>query len=298
MDRQRIILLFAGAWVSAGLLSWFLYVNTIAPKPDARTAVMAVVKDLDIGVKIKKTDLKKISMLQKDIPKGAIFTEKDALDRVVLYPVAANETLVTTKLSKLAGAEGIPATIDPGMRAVAVSITDVSGVAGLIQPGSHVDVIYTRPGNATEAITTTLLEDVRVLSYGRQTQIGQVIDPKLPKMPVATLVVNPEQAQRLELAKNEGKVSLTLRNPLDKKYAEGLKPMGAESLDPDYQDRLDKARRRAGMRTAADIQKALTDAGPKVPPPPVKVVKAEPPPPRAIVDVYRGEKHVQEIFHD
>ena len=172
-----------------------------------------------------------------------------------------------------------------------------STLAGLIQPGSHVDVIYTRPGNATEAITTTLLEDVKVLSYGRQTQIGQVIDPKLPKMPVATLVVNPEQAQRLELAKNEGKVSLTLRNPLDKKYAEGLKPMGAEALDPDYQDRLDKALRRAGMRTAADIQKALTDAGPK-PVAPVKIVKAEPPPPRAIVDVYRGEKHVQEVFHD
>jgi len=297
MDRQRIILLFAGAWVSAGLLSWFLYVNTIAPKPDVRTAVMAVTKDLDVGVMIRKADLKRVSVLQKDIPKGAIFTEKDALGRAVLYPVAANETLVTTKLAKLAGAEGVPATIDAGMRAVAVQISDVSGVAGLIQPGSHVDVLYTHPGNPTEAITATLLEDIKVLAFGRQTQIGQVIDPKLPKMQVATLVVNPAQAQRLELAKNEGKISLSLRNPLDKTFAQGLKPMGADVLDPDYQDRLDRARRRAGMRTAADIQKALTDAGPK-PAAPIKIVKAEPPPPRAIVDVYRGEKHVQEVFHD
>ncbi len=297
MDRQRIILLFAGAWISAGLLSWFLYVNTIAPKPDVRTAVIAVTKDLDVGAMVRKADLKRISVLQKDIPKGAIFSEKDALGRAVLYPVAANETLVTTKLAKLAGAEGIPATIDAGMRAVSVSITDVSGVGGLILPGSHVDVLYTHPGNVTEAITTTLLEDVKVLAYGRQTQVGQVIDPKLPKMPVATLVMNPEQAQKLELAKNEGKISLSLRNPLDKSYATGLKPMGADVLDPEYQDRLDKARRRAGMRTAADIQKAMADAGPK-PAPPVKVVKAEPPPPRAVVDVYRGEKHVQEVFHD
>lgn len=298
MDRQRIIMLFAGAWLSAGLLSWFLYAKTVAPQPEARTAVFAVTRDLDVGSMVRKTDLKREFVLPKDLPKGAVLSEKDALGRAVLYPIAANETLVKTKLSTLTGAEGVPATITSGMRAVAVQVTDVSGVANLIQPGSKVDVIYTHPGNMAEAITSTLLEDVKVLSMGRTTQVGQVIDPKLPKMPVATLVVTPEQAQRLELAKNEGRISLTLRNPLDRSIASGLRPMGTDSLDPDYQARVDRSRRRNNgpMRSNAEVQKVFEDAGP------VRVATAKkpesPPPPRAVVDVYRGDKHVQEIFHD
>ena len=63
--------------------------------------------------------------------------------------------------------EGVSSTIDRGYRAVSVQITDVSGVAGLIQPGSHVDVIFTRPGSMAEAITSTILQNVKVLSIGR-----------------------------------------------------------------------------------------------------------------------------------
>jgi len=300
MDRQRIILLFAAAWVSAGLLSWFLYANTIAPRADARTAVYAVTRDLDVGTMVKKMDLKKIQVLPKDLPKGAVYAEKDIVGRAVLYPFAANEALVGTKLSKLAGAEGVPATIDAGMRAVAVQVTDVSGVAGLIQPNSRVDVIYTKPGNMAEAMTATLLENIKVLAFGRITQVGQVVDPKLPKMPVATLVVTPEQAQRLELAKNEGRISLSLRNPLDKSLAMNLRPVATDVLDPDYNARVERSRRRtAPLRSTQEVQRALQDAGVPAPPRPVAAQrKIESPPPRAVVEVFRGDKHVQEIFHD
>ena len=292
MDRRRIIMLFAGAWLAAGLLSWFLYANTVAPRADKRTAIMAVTQDLDVGVMVRKTDLKRELVLAKDVPKGAIYSEKDAIGRAVLYPVTANETLVSSKLSRLTGAEGIPATIDAGMRAVAVQITDVSGVAGLIQPGSRVDVIYTHPGNMTEAITTTLLQNVKVLAFGRITQVNQTVDPKLPKMPVATLVVTPEQAQKLELAKNEGRISLSLRNPLDRSHGETGGPMSTDVLDPDYNGRIDRARRRnTQVRTVAEVHRALDDAGPR----PARKPDL---PPRAVVDVYRGDKHVQEIFHE
>ena len=73
-------------------------------------------------------------------------------------------------LSKLSGTttvEGMSSTIDPGFRAVSVQITDASGVAGLVQPNAHVDVLFTRPGSMAEATTSTILENVKVLSTGQ-----------------------------------------------------------------------------------------------------------------------------------
>ncbi len=90
-----------------------------------------------------------------------------------------------------------------------------SGVAGLIQPNSRVDVMFTRPGSMAEAITSMILQNVKVLSIGRTVAIGQTLDPRAPKIPIVTLLLPPEDAQKLELAKNQGKISLTLRNPLD-----------------------------------------------------------------------------------
>ena len=232
-------------------------------------------------------------MLASDIPKGGLLNEKDALNRVVLSPVSANEPLIRSKLSQLSGAEGIPATIDPGHRAVSVQITDVSGVAGLIQPGAHVDVLFTRPGNMTEAITSTILQNVKVLAIGRAVQIGQTIDPKAPKVPVATLIVTPEEAQKLELAKNEGRISLSLRNPLDSSEGVDGSPVSTDVLDPTMSARLARARR---LRNVPDLNDPI--AFEEASGGPAKVKKEEPPdpPPRAVVDVFRGDKHVQEVF--
>lgn len=282
MDRQRIVMLFVAAWISAALLTWFLYANTVAPKQERRTQILAAKHDLMVGETIRKADLKTVAVLTKDIPKGGLVADKDALNRVVLYPVSANEPLVASKLSLLSGAEGIPATIDPGHRAVSVQITDVSGVAGLIEPGSHVDVLFTRPGSMTEAITSTILQNVKVLAMGHAVQMGQAADPKAPRVPVATLVVTPEEAQKLELAKNQGRISLSLRNPLDASNGVDGTPVSADILDPTLTDRL--ARERALRNGEGSVAQRTA---PK---------KEAPPPPRVVVDVFRGDKHVQEVF--
>ena len=295
MDRKRILILFGAAWVSAALLTWFLYKSTSAPKQEVRTQVMAATRDLPMGSVIHKKDLKKIAVLQKDFPKGGVLNEASAIDRVVLYPVMANEAFVSSKLSLLTGAEGMQATIDPGYRAVSVQITDVSGVAGLIVPGAHVDVLFTRPGSMAEAITSTILQNVRVLAIGRTLQAGQTIDARAPKSPVATLVVTPQEAQKLELAKNQGRISLSLRNPLDTSAGVDGAPVNTDVLDPAMKAKVVQQRE---VRTRLDpaLLRELHPvggpvAGKKEPPPP-------PPPPRAVIDVFRGEKHVQEVFHD
>jgi pilus assembly protein CpaB len=307
MDRQRILLLFGVAWLSAAALSWFLYAQTRAPKQEKKVAVQVAARDMPIGTLVKKTDLKAVPVLEKDVPKGAIFQDKDALNRVLLYPLATNEALLNTKLSGATTSEGIASTIEPGYRAMSVQITDVSGVAGLIQPNSRVDVLFTRPGSMAEATTSTILQNVRVLSMGRVTQVGQQVDPRAPKMPVVTLVLNPDDAQKLELAKNQGKISLALRNPLDSTQAQTSGPMTTEVLDPMISARLARARR---GRTTNIARANLDDpkvwqelTGEKKPTDETKKLaeeearrKKEAEKPKILVDVYRGDKHVQEMF--
>lgn len=294
------MILFGAAALMAGLLSWFLYAKTIAPQKEQRSTVIAAARDLAIGHLVRRGDLKKVAVLPRDLPKGALYTEKEAVDRAVLFPISANAPVIGSSLSQLTGAEGIPATIEPGYRAVAVSITDVSGVAGLIQPGAHVDVLFTRPGSMAEAITSTILQNVRVLAIGKSVQVNQVMDPKAPKVPVATLVVTPEQAQKLELAKNQGRISLTLRNPLDQTMGVDGRPVNTDVLDPAMRAKVAMSNR---LRNSPDLNDPrawaeLSGEKPRNATTPVKDKPAPPPPPRAVVDVFRGDKHVQEVFHD
>jgi pilus assembly protein CpaB len=291
MDRNRILMLFGIAWASAALLTWFLYAKTSAPKEQVRDTVMAAQHDLPLGATIKKTDIKPVAFLAKDIPTGALATAEQAVGRVTLYPITKNEPLTAAKVSSVNGADGITATIPAGYRAVSVPVNDVSGVSGLILPGSRVDVLFTRPGTMVEAITSTILQNVKVLAVGRAIFPNQSIDPKAAKMPVATLLVTPADAQKLELAKNQGKISLSLRNPLDGQNSLDGTPVTTDILDPNGDAR--SARNRRGKSVASDpaIMAAL-----KAPPP--KPAKPASPPPRAVVDVFHGDKHVQEIFHD
>lgn len=307
MDKRKILTLFGIAWISAALLTWILYANTVKARPENRRVVIVAAHDLALGVTLKKADLKPVHLLAQDIPKYAVFTEAEALRRVTLYPMSANEPFTAMKLSNVDGPEGIMATIPAGHRAVSVPINDVSGVSGLLQPGSRVDVLFTRPGSMAEAETSTILQNVKVLAVGHAIQPNQVVDPKASKMPVITLVVTPEEAQKLELAKNEGKISLTMRNPLDGQNNMDGSPMTTEVLDPMISARLARARR--GRTTSGNrvpnmedpkVWAELTGERKYVEPekaPPVKL-KDLPPAPRAVVDVYRGDKHVQEIFHD
>jgi pilus assembly protein CpaB len=298
MDRSRILMILGAAWVSAALLTWLFISATRGQKRDKTVRIMAVRTDLPLGTRIRKSDLKQVEVPQNDLPKGAIFQDKEAVDRALLYPVSANEPLTNAKLTTLGGADGIPATIEAGKRAISVTINDASGVAGLIQPNSRVDVFFTRPGTMAEAVNTIVLQNVRVLAIGRTTQVGQVADPRAPRAPVATLVVTPEEAQKLELAKNQGKISLALRNPLDQSQRDKVEPVTADAIDPSLDSRLARLRRAralglGGKTPNLDDPKVwaqLTGEGKK------EEKKKEPEKPRLVVDVFRGDKHVQEMF--
>ena len=122
-----------------------------------------------------------------------------------------------------------------------------------------------------------------------------MVDLKAPKSPVATLIVTPEDVQKLELAKNEGRISLALRNPLDPGAGVDGRPVNADVLDPSLRAKVAMTK----LRNSADPKAwdSLTAEKPK--PVPVIIAKpAAPAAPRVVVDVFRGDKHVQEVFRD
>src|SRR6185436_6225330 len=145
-------------------------------------------------------------------------------------------------------------------------------------------------GSMAEAVTTTILENVKVLSTGRQIPTGQTVDPRAPRSPVVTLLLTPADAQKLELAKNQGKISLSLRNPMDASRAQTAGPITTEVLDPNVQTRAAAAKRaRMPVKTPASNGEGWPEARPEARTP----AKKEPEKPRVVVDVYRGDKHVQ-----
>jgi pilus assembly protein CpaB len=287
MDRQKILTIFGVAWVSAALLTYLLYTSLKTPKVEKTIGIEAAAHDMPAGTRLRKEDLKTVRFPEKDVPKAAITDAASLIDRPLLYPVAANEPITSSKVPAAGGAEGVAATIEMGKRAISVPISDTSGVSGLIQPRSHVDVLFTRPGSVNDAVTTTILEDVMVLAIGRTTEssTAATVAPvagttqNAPRPTAATLLVTPEQVRLIELAKNQGRVSLALRNPLDKT---GAAEKGATTSTALYDGFVPKDNR-------APV--------PKPEPPKIveKVVEKKEPPKR-VVDVFRGDKHVQETF--
>ena len=302
MDRNRTILILAAAWIAAGLLSWFVYATAVAPRTEPQKLAIVAARDMGLGTKLTRADVKRVSLPERALPAAAVLRFEDATGRVLLAPVATNEPILATRLSAPDASEGLASTIDKGLRAVSVQITDVSGVAGLIQPKSRVDVIFTRPGRLDEASTSTILQNVPVLSTGRLAPSGlsaqaAAAAARTAPSPVVTLLVTPDQAQVLELAKSEGKISLSLRNPQDTAAVESGEPITPEVLDPTYDQRAAARRKRApqpprdtaneaaALAKLAELQKKLEAPSRK-----------EPDKPRVVVDVFRGDKHVQEQF--
>jgi pilus assembly protein CpaB len=308
MDRNKLLMIFGGAWLSAALLTWLLYSATSSASQTKTVKVYGAARDLSAGSKLRKGDLKVVSVPANNQPRGVFTDEKALLDRTLLFPVGLNEPVTMNRLAAIGGIEGVPAIIPSGKRAVSVQVNDAASAAGLIQPRAHVDVIYTRSGSLTEAMSKVVLEDVVVLSVGRSTEVAQTdpktaaananVNPSNTQQRAVTLLVNAEDAAKLELAKNNGKIGLVLRNPLDAGKLEQSEPTYADTLDPYLGARRERMMKMAkGSSPAAGVvnnDRAWAELTAKPPTP----KKAEEPakPPQKVIDVYRGDKHVQEVF--
>lgn len=178
--------------------------------------MVVATRPLNIGIMLKPADVKIVKVAPEAFPKGAYSKVEDVLERSIVSNILLEEPLIEGRLSAKGSGFGLAATIPVGMRAVAVRVNDVAGVAGFALPGMHVDVLVTgHPEGAGTSITKTTLQNVQVLSAGTTLQSdarGQAINT-----PTVTLLVTPEQAELLTLANLEGHIVLVLRNSNDAK---------------------------------------------------------------------------------
>jgi pilus assembly protein CpaB len=130
--------------------------------------------------------------------------------RVVLYPIAAGEPVLESKVTGVGGRATLSTVIDKDMRAYTISVNEVSGAAGFILPNDRVDILLTRhPEGQPDPITDVLLQNIKVLA------INQLANQKTDQPVVGhavTIEVTQEQAQKLTLAATVGSLTLVLRN--------------------------------------------------------------------------------------
>jgi pilus assembly protein CpaB len=229
MNRRllSILLLAFGIASACGFLVWRLISGRLsASQPAATTRVVAAATDIKLGAVLNATNLTTIE-ISGAVPKGVILKPENAIGRGVLSDLYQGEPILESRLAAPGSGGGLAATIPEGMRATAVRVDDVVGVAGFVTPGMHVDVLISglppsTPSNTAQiaeegTLTETLLQDIQVLSAGQDIQ--KDAEGKPHPVQVVNLLVSPEQAETLSLASNQTKIQLVLRNPLDTKVA-------------------------------------------------------------------------------
>jgi pilus assembly protein CpaB len=213
--RSRIFAVLAIAILAGGGLAYGTY-NFMQNQPVRQVntptqPVVVAAADLQIGAEIKKEDLQVIQFPAGKTPEGAFMKPEEIIGRGLIVPIVKNEPILKAKLASKEAGSGLPPAIPEGMRAVSVRVNEVVGVAG-----NRVDVVATASPTEARADTTSkvVLSNVQVLTAG--TRMEQTGDQSKPvQVTVVTLLVYPEQAERLALASTEGKIQLALRNPLD-----------------------------------------------------------------------------------
>jgi len=221
MNRNtRTIIVLAVAILMATIAAYGVYLAVksmpVREVEIARTQAVVATHPLAVGTLVTKDDLKLIPW-PAATPVPGSFTEIDkVVNRGVIVAVSENEPLTESKLAPIGSGAGLPPTITEGMRAISVKVNEVVGVAGFVIPGTRVDVLATvrRPDGGSQS--RAVLSNVQVLTAGtRYDQERATKEGKPIPTSVVTLLLTPEDAEKMTLAAEEGRIMLALRNPLD-----------------------------------------------------------------------------------
>jgi len=284
MARMRVFMVFVLAITAGGALAFGTY-NYMQHLPARSVSlptrpVVVAAADLDIGAELRREDIRIIDWPANAVPANAFSDPKDVIGRGLVLPVIENEPFLPMKLASKEAGSGLPPVIPPGLRAVSVRVNEVIGVAGYVLPGTRVDVVATvsPSGQGSDMTSKVILTNVLVLAAGTKIERGDPDKNKPMPVSVVTLLVNPEEAERLTLASTEGKIQLALRNPLDKAIPQtpGVRPSALFGYG-------------AATRTAV-ARNRVAPAGSSAAKP---VAAAEPELPT--VEIIRGDKRAREV---
>src|SRR5438128_4635577 len=210
MNRTRLLLIGVVALALGAFVSVTVYRTLKAGaggNTQPGTDVVIAASDLAVGVKVEDKDVKVAHYPAADLPPNCFHLKTSVVGRGVVLPIAKGEYFLPSKLAGENAGYGLPALIPPGMRAVSVRVNDTTSVSGFVLPRTHVDVLLTgNPGGSSEQQTTTVLKDVAVVATGQKLERDSAGEPQIA--PVITLLVSPDDAQKLALASTQGKIQL------------------------------------------------------------------------------------------
>jgi pilus assembly protein CpaB len=235
MRNKRLIIALTGA-VICGLVGVMLitrYLSNVQQFTKNLGNVVVAKAEIPLGEKITAEQLALAQIPNGSAPEGVFRKMDEVVGRVAITPIGVRETITNMKLAPEGTGAGLSAVIPEGYRAMTVKVDDVVGVSGFIMPGSFVDVVAiitpVAQAGANGPISKIVLQNIKVLASG-----AKIDSPENQRQPsevkAVTLQVTPEQAEKLVLASNGGRLQLVMRNYSDQEDTQTRGATGATLL--------------------------------------------------------------------
>lgn len=218
-NTRAVVMVVISVGVAVGAV--FLASQWVQDQAKVATGKVVVAKgDIDLGTRLTPLMLKISDWPKGSMPEGAVNDPEKLKDRVVRISVLSGEPVLESKLAPIGTKGGLSAVIGEGKRAMTVRVNDVVGVAGFALPGNYVDIVVNTEDDSVKdqneknrSISKIVLDHILVLAVAQESSVREEGKPKVVN--AVTLEVTPEQAEKLDLARSVGQLSLVLRNQLD-----------------------------------------------------------------------------------
>lgn len=262
MSPRRLIFALVVALLLSGAVTFLinrkLGNRTAAPHTQK---VVAAAHNIESGEVLKADALQLIDWPVSVPLQGGFAKPEDLVGRSTIYPVAAGQPVLSPQLAAPGSGIGLTVKIPEGMRAVSVRSDEVTGVAGFLFPGSHVDVLVTlRTDRSPTPVNEIVLQDVEVLTAGQNIEPDPQGKPQTVN--VVTLLLSPQDAQKLVLASTQGGLEFVLRNGADRGQIKAA-PMQIASLssyvEPTQKASVPRAAPRAAVKQPYVVETIMGD---------------------------------------
>jgi pilus assembly protein CpaB len=297
MRNKRFMIVLGGALLFGTLaaISVSRYLSSAQAYTKNLNNVVVAKVAIPLGTKIIPEQLGVVQFPRDSMPDGVFDSVDKLVGRVAVVNIAPREPVTDAKLAAEGTAGGLSAVIPEGYRAITVKVDDVVGISGFLQPGAMVDVVVVidpAENNINQdPISKIVLQNIKVLANGQN-----IDQPKNEReassVKAVTLQVTPEQAEKLVLAANEGKLQLVMRNGIDQGDAQTSGQnkrsllSGEHAMPAPSPGALKSEQAQPVPMSAPRRMRPVVEA----PPAPAVSAPAAPPPPRSSVEMIEGSK--------